>query len=183
MPAESQINCSAQRMSKRAASSPGQRPLSRCFFMAPLIADLAWFVPELLAKPPEPVDYFEVMVVPPQALGSRTAATTTAQDRTRDRATAPGAAAAGAAAAGARADTGRRSGSGRQEEEGRKETATAAETSSRRHRRRSRSRHAAQSASAHRSANPLGATTQQVALRRRRSRTSPTAITSTGWWR
>ena len=29
----------------------------------------AWFVPELLAKPPEPVDYFSVIVVPPQVLG------------------------------------------------------------------------------------------------------------------
>ncbi len=34
-----------------------------------VLTGAVWFVPELFAKPPEQIDYFSVVVVPPQALG------------------------------------------------------------------------------------------------------------------
>ena len=52
---------------RRAAGGPANFLFSLVFHGAMVAA--AWFVPELLAKPPEPVDYFSVVVVPPQALG------------------------------------------------------------------------------------------------------------------
>ncbi len=52
---------------RRAASSPFNVLYSLIFHSVVIAA--AWFVPELLAKPPESVDYFTVVVVPPQALG------------------------------------------------------------------------------------------------------------------
>lgn len=53
---------------RRAASSPFNILYSLIFHGAVVAA--AWFVPELLAKPPEQVEYFSVSVVPPQALGT-----------------------------------------------------------------------------------------------------------------
>ncbi len=52
---------------RRAKSNPFSVFYSVLFHGAVVAA--AWFVPELLAKPPEPIDYFEVVVVPPRVLG------------------------------------------------------------------------------------------------------------------
>ena len=52
---------------RRAANGPYNVLYSLLFHG--VMAAAAWFVPELLAKPPEPDSYFTVVVVPPQALG------------------------------------------------------------------------------------------------------------------
>ncbi len=60
-----------QLLTTRARRAAGGQPsgyLTSVIFHSVVVA-AAWFVPELFAKPPEQIDYFSVVVVPPRALG------------------------------------------------------------------------------------------------------------------
>lgn len=50
-------------------SASGRASILTSLICHAAVVAAAWFVPDLLAKPPEPIDYFSVVVVPPQALG------------------------------------------------------------------------------------------------------------------
>lgn len=58
---------------RRQRESAGQRrrTVAVSIFSHSLVVALAWFVPDLLAKPPEPFNYVAVTVVPPSVLGQK----------------------------------------------------------------------------------------------------------------